>query len=145
MIEALIDKLVELKRLSERQYKVENWICNILLSGNYRVDLPCAKHVVEIPDLADGGIVSRTLRALLFLAGKKVTTCVYNVMLREKGVVFKKIIGDRHELVFAKLAESMTLYEVIILLVLAKRGILEGVIGDILRFAEEEVRYVFKD
>jgi hypothetical protein len=149
MMEALIEKLAELKRLSERQHEVENRIRNILLSGNYRVDLPCGKHVVvDMPDLVmDEGAVSRTLRMLLFLAGKKVATRTCNVILKERGVVFERIIGDRHKLVsvIASVAESLTLYEVILLIVLAKCGVLEGVVGDILKFAEEEARYVFND
>jgi len=149
MIEALIEKLAELKRLSDRQHEVENRIRDILLSGNYRVDLPCGKYVaVEMPDLVmDESAVSRTLRMLLFLAGKKVATCTCNVILKERGVVFERIIDNRHKLVsvIASVTESLTLYEVIILIVLAKCGVLEGVIGDILRFAEEEARYVFND
>jgi hypothetical protein len=148
MIEALIEKLAELKRLSERQHEVEGKIRDILLSGNYRVNLPCAKHVVNMPDMVmDESIVSRTLRMLLFLAGKEVATRTCNVILKEKGVVFERIISDRHKLVsvIASATESLTLYEVIILIVLAKCGVLEGVVGDILRFAEEEARYVFND
>jgi len=148
MIETLIEKLAELKELSERQHMVENRIRNILSSGDYKVDLPCAKHVgIEMPDLVEGRDVDRVLRILHFLAGKEVATCVCNVILTESGVLFEKIIDNRRKLVSAihANAESRTLYEVITMLVLAKRGILEGVIGDILRFAEEEVRYVFND
>jgi len=149
MIEALIEKLAELKRLSDRQHEVENRMREILLSGNYRVDLPREKRVaVEMPDMVmDEGVVSRTLRMLLFLAGKEVATRRCNVILTDRGVVFERIIGDRHKLVsaIASVAESLTLYEVILLIVLAKCGVLEGVIGDILRFAEEEARYVFND
>jgi hypothetical protein len=84
---------------------------------------------------------------LLFLAGKEVATRTCNVILKEKGVVFERIISDKHKLVsvIASATESLTLYEVIILIVLAKCGVLGGVIGDILRFAEEEARYVFND
>jgi len=148
MIETLIEKIAELKELSERQHMVENRIRSILLSGNYRVDLPYAKHfVVQMPDLVGGRDMDRVLRMLHFIAGKEVTTCICDVILTERGVFFEKIIGDRHKLVSATnaVAESLNLYEVIILLVLAKRGILGGVIGDVLRFAEEEIRYVFKD
>jgi hypothetical protein len=151
MIETLIEKLAELKELSERQHMVESMVRSILLSGNYRVDLPCAKHVVvQMPDLVGGRDMDRVLRMLHFLAGKEVTTCTCDVILTERGVFFEKIIGRHrlvHKLVSATnaVAESLNLYEVIILLVLAKRGILEGVIGDVLRFAEEEIRHVFKD
>jgi hypothetical protein len=138
MIEVLMEKLAELKRLSERQHELNTGISELLSRGSYRVEL---RHVilsdVELPDM-EGDVMYGVLNILLFLAGKEVPTRRCGVELTEREVVFKE--SDR---IFSSIYLTyLTLYRVLILLVLEKYGALGGAVGDILRFAEEEIRYV---